>query len=144
VRLSRLVTAAAGALLAMPLLASCDRAPRRIELRHVTPSYYLTVSSEPVPPRAREQVRYRIVVRERESRQPIETGEGRIFSSNRDEAKTWDALRKGPEPGTYYGNLNFVTSGEWAIAIEFRRDSTSRLEKIEWMQEVLTARDPLP
>jgi hypothetical protein len=102
------------------------------------------VSSVPVPPRAREQVRYKVVVRDRESRQPIETGEGRIFSSNRDEAKTWDGLRKGPEPGTYYGTLNYVTSGEWAIAIEFRRDSTSRLEKIEWMQEVLAARETTP
>lgn len=134
----------AGVLGAALLLAACDRAPRRVEMRHLTPSYYLTVSSEPVPPPAREPVRYRIVVRERESRQPIETGEGRIYSSNRDEAKTWDALRKGPEPGTYYGNLDFVTSGEWAIAIEFRRDSTSRLEKAEWMQEVLAAREPIP
>jgi hypothetical protein len=36
--------------------------------------------------------------------------------------------------------LNYVTSGEWAVAVEFRRDSTARFEKTEWMQEVLAER----
>ena len=113
------------------------RAP---EFRQITPSFYFTVSSDPAPPRAREAVLYKIVVRDRESRQPIETGLGRIYSSNRDEAKTWDVLQKGAEAGTYYGKLNYVTSGEWAVAIEFRRDSVARIEKTEWMQEVLSER----
>jgi hypothetical protein len=123
------------------LAASCGpREARAIEFRQMTSSFYFTISSEPVPPRAREAVLYKIVVRDRESRQPIETGMGRIFSSNRDEAKTWDGLTKGAEVGTYYGKLNFVASGQWAIAIEFRRDSTARIEKTEWMQEVLAER----
>ncbi len=79
-------------------------------------------------------------MRDRESRQPIETGEGQIYSSNRDGAQTWDGLEKGQAVGTYHGTLNFVTSGQWAVAIRFRRDSTARLEKVEWMQDVLGER----
>ena len=134
------LAAFAFALAALTACAPSDAPP--IEFRQQTQSFYFTVSAEPAPPRAREVALYKIVVRDRESRQPIETGVGRIFSSNRDEAKTWDVLQKGAEVGTYYGKLNFVTSGEWAIAVEFRRDSTSRIEKTEWMQEVLAERDP--
>lgn len=131
--------ATAAALGAAACGPSAAKAP---EFRQMTNSFYFTVASDPAPPRAREAVLYRIVVRDRESRQPIETGIGRIYSSNRDEAKTWDELRKGAEVGTYYGKLNFVTSGEWAIAVEFRRDSAARIEKTEWMQEVLAERAP--
>jgi hypothetical protein len=123
--------------------AGCEPSePRPIELRYMSPSYLYTVTSEPMPPHAREGILYRVLVRDRETREPIETGEGRIYSSNREEAKTWDGLRKGAEVGVYYGKLNYVTSGEWAVAIEFRRDSTRRVEKIEWMQDVLAAREP--
>jgi len=128
------------ALAALALVACGPGDARPIEFRQQTQSFYFTISSEPAPPRAREATLYKIVVRDRESRQPIETGLGRIYSSNRDEAKTWDVLRKGAEVGTYYGKLNYITSGEWAVAIEFRRDSTARIEKTEWMQEVLAER----
>jgi len=38
-----------------------------------------------------------------------------------------------------------VTSGDWAIAIRFRRDSTSKLERTDWMQDVLPEREsPAP
>ena len=83
---------------------------------------------------------YKVLIRDRESRQPIEGGEGQIFANNRDGASTWDGLAKGPEIGTYYGKLNFVTAGDWAIAIRFRRDSTARLERTDWMQDVLAER----
>ena len=128
----------AGALVAVAVgLAACGPSEARpLEFRQMSNSFYFTVSTEPVPPRARETALFKIVVRDKKSRQPIETGIGRIYSSNQDEAKTWDLLTKGAEVGTYYGKLNFVTSGPWAIAIEFRRDSTARLEKVEWMQEV--------
>ena len=133
-----------GALLAsLGFVAACGTGESRpLEFRQMTESFYLTISSDPIPPRAREAVLYKIVVRDKESRQPIETGIGRIYSSNRDQAKTWDALKKGAEVGTYYAKLNFVASGDWAIAIEFRRDSTSRIEKVEWMQDVRAAREP--
>ena len=124
------------------LVGGCGpRPPRDTSFRLTSEHYYFTVSSVPTPPHARERVLYKVLVRDKESRQPIETGEGRIYSSNRDMAQTWDGFVKAPEPGAYTGTLNFVASGQWAIAIEFRRDSTSRVEKVEWMQDVLGARD---
>ena len=130
----------AGALLLAGVAGCGPQEAKALEFRQMTESFFFTISSNPIPPRAREAVLYKIVVRDRETRQPIETGTGRIYSSNRDEAKTWDALTKGAEVGTYYGKLNFVASGQWAIAVEFRRDSTARIEKTEWMQEVLAER----
>ncbi len=119
----------------------CRGGDRPIEARYRTDSFAMRVSSDIVPPRARERILYKVVVSDRDSRAPIEGGEGRIFASSRDGASTWDVLLPGPELGTYYGSLNFVTSGEWAIAIEFRRDSTQRLQRVDWMQEVRAARE---
>ena len=131
----------AGLLLAAVTLATaCGGEPRQRALRQLTDSYLFTITPDQSPPHAREDILYRILVRDRESRQPIEAGEGQIFANNRDGASTWDGLAKGPEIGTYYGKLNFVTSGEWAIAIRFRRDSTSKLERTDWMQDVLAER----
>jgi hypothetical protein len=35
--------------------------------------------------------------------------------------------------------LHFVTAGQWAVAIRFQRDTTRRLETMDWMQEVAAA-----
>lgn len=120
------------------VIACTPSAPRQ-DIRQWTDDMMFRISPEPSPPRAREKVRYRVVVLDKESRQPIEYGEGRIFAMNADSAKTWDGLAKGPEPGTYYANLNFVTAGQWAIGLEFRRDSTRRLERMDWTQDVRAA-----
>jgi hypothetical protein len=105
-----------------------------------TKSYQFAITPSEAPPYAREATLYKVVVRDRESRQPIETGEGQIYASNIDRANTWDGFAKGAELGTYYGKLNFVTSGMWAVAIRFRRDSASALETTEWTQDVLNER----
>lgn len=133
--------AALGGLLLLLGVAACQREPRPQQLRYQSPTYYFTVETEPLPPYAREATRYRVLIRDRETRQPINTGEGQIYSSNIDGAQTWDGLEKGPENGVYTGTLNYLTSGTWAVAIRFRRDSTQRLEKVEWMQDVLAERD---
>ncbi len=125
---------------AVALAAACGGAPGPRPLRQMTESYLFTITPDQSPPHAREEILYKIFVRDRESRQPIDAGEGQIFANNRDGASTWDGLAKGPEIGTYYGKLNFVTSGDWAIAIRFRRDSTSKLERTDWMQDVLAER----
>ena len=133
------------ALSALTIGAACGGASRPRGLRQLTDSYLFTITPDQSPPRAREQILYRVLVRDRDSRQPIEGGEGQIFADNRDGASTWGGLAKGPEIGTYYGKLNFVTAGEWAIAIRFRRDSTARLERTDWMQDVLAEREsPTP
>ena len=118
---------------------ACTPSGPRNDIRQWTEDMMFRISPEPSPPRAREKVRYKVVVLDKESRQPIEHGEGRIFAMNADSARTWDGLAKGPEPGTYYANLNFVTAGQWAIALEFRRDSTRRLERMDWTQDVRAA-----
>lgn len=127
-------------LVAVALAAACGGEQRPRALRQMTESYLFTITPDQSPPHAREDILYKVLVRDRESRQPIDAGEGQIFANNRDGASTWDGLAKGPEIGTYYGKLNFVTSGDWAIAIRFRRDSTSKLERTDWMQDVLTER----
>ena len=122
------------------LAAACGGEPGPRPLRQITDSYLFTITPDQAPPHAREAIMYKVLVRDRESRQPIDAGEGQIYASNRERASTWDGLAKGPEIGTYYGKLNFVTSGDWAIAIRFRRDSTAKLETTEWMQDVLAER----
>lgn len=114
-------------------------------LRLLSASYTFTIIPEQAPPRAREPILYKIVVRDRETRQPVETGEGQIYANNAERASTWDGLAKGAEIGTYYGRLSFVTAGPWAVAIRFRRDSVHKLETIDWMQDVLNERQaPVP
>ena len=67
-----------------------------------------------------------------------------IAAQSRDGVRTWDALIPGPEVGTYYGNLRFLTAGDWAVAIQFRRDSTAPLERIDWMQAIRNERAATP
>ncbi len=116
--------------------------PKVPDLRFWTDDLAFRVSSEPVPPRARERVVYKVVVRDKETGQPIEGGEGRIFATSMDRQNTWDSFAPGPELGTYYATLRFITAGDWAIAIQFRRDSTKKLERMDWRQEVRNARGP--
>ena len=143
-RSSRALLAAA-ALAAAGLLASCE--PGKSEayvLRQWTEDMIFRISSDPSPPRARETVVYKVVVSDKETGQPIEGGEGRIFASSRDGANTWYPLEPGPELGTYYGRLRFITAGDWAVAIQFRRDSTKKLERMDWRQDVAGERAANP
>ena len=127
-----------GAVLA---IAACGaREPRPKELRLISPSYSFSIVPSQAPPYAREATLYKVVIRDRDSRQPIETGEGQIFASNAERANTWDGFAKSEELGAYTGKLNFVTAGLWAVAIRFRRDSLHPLEKVEWYQDVLNER----
>jgi hypothetical protein len=128
-------------MLALVVAPACSPAPRQYVLRLDSQTYSFRVTADPLPPRARERTRYTIVVTDRETKQPIEGGEGRIYASNAgaedpDRRTVWDGLAQAEQVGTYTANMNFVTAGPWALALEFRRDSTSGLEKIEWRQDV--------
>jgi hypothetical protein len=118
--------------------------PRRPELRQCSQSYCYVITSDPVPPHAREDVMYTITVKDRKSDQPIETGEGRIFANTAEMARTYDGFVKAPQVGVYSAKLNYVTAGQWAVGIQFHSDSTKPLEKTEWMQDVLPERDGIP
>ena len=127
--------AAALALSALAL-TSCEQKPRALENRQWSDTFAFRITVEPSPPRAIEDAVYKIVVQDKTTREPIETGEGRIFATSRDGANTDDGLAKGKEVGTYYGRLFFPTTGDWAVALQFRRDSTRRLERVDWVQAV--------
>lgn len=131
--------------LAVALTAGCGPTTSRpTDYRAMTEHYSLTVSSDPVPPYARERTLFKVAVKDKSTGQPISDGEGRIFAQSRDGMRTWDALIPGPEVGTYYGNLRFITAGDWAVAIQFRRDSTAPLERIDWMQAIRNERGVTP
>ena len=116
----------------------------RPEIRQGSKSYLFNITSDPIPPHAREDVLYTVTVRDRESGQPIETGEGRIFANTLEGARTYDGFVKAPAVGTYNAKLRFVAAGQWAVGIQFHSDSTKPLEKTEWMQDVLQERSPTP
>jgi hypothetical protein len=129
----------------LPLAAAlaCGPSEPSTDIRLWTDSFAIRVSSDPMPPRALERIRYKVVVRDKKSGEPIDRGEGRVFATNRDRKSVANGLEKGPEVGTYYTNIFFVTAGDWAMGVQFRRDSTQRLQRTtDWMQEVRPATGP--
>ena len=102
----------------------------------------LRISFEPTPAFAREKIQYRVVVQDRESGQPIENGWGQVYATSRDGKNVYDNLVPGTQLGTYFGTLNFLTAGTWAVAVRFRRDSLAPLETVDWMQEIRAERKP--
>lgn len=121
-------------------LAACDGGGGRAvgEMRFVTDDFIIRVRPESLPIRAMETIRYRVVVSDKKTGKPIDDGQGRIFATNESRKTTWNGLEFTGELGTYRSNLWLVTSGLWAMAIQFRRDSTQTLQKTEdWTQDVL-------
>lgn len=125
--------------------SGCSSGPRTREIRTYSDHFVFRITSDPMPPRAREQVLYKIVVQDKDTRQPIEGGEGRIFANNRDGTSTWDSFTPAQEVGTYSAKLRFVTAEQWAVGIEFRRDTlpTTKIERAtDYQQDVGAAREP--
>ena len=123
-------------------VASCGGNQKALELRLWSDSYAFRVTPDPIPPRALEQIVYRVVVQDKKTGQPIEGGEGRIFATSADRANTNDGFKKEKELGTYSGRLFFPTVGDWAAAIQFRRASNLPLERVDWIQTVHPATEP--
>lgn len=126
------------------VIASCGSNTKATELRLWSDNYAFRVTMDPRPPRALEPITYRVVVQDKKTGQPIETGEGRIFATSADRANTNDGFKKEKELGTYSGRLFFATTGDWAAAIQFRRNKDPRmpLERVDWIQGVRSASDP--
>ena len=129
--------------LAATILAGCgpDTGARASDIRGGQ-TMAIRISFEPMPAYAREKIRYRVFVQDRESGQPIENGWGQVYATSEDRKNIYDNLVPGSELGTYYGTMSFLTAGSWAVAVRFRRDSLSPLETVEWMQEVHAERSP--
>jgi len=128
------------ALLAVASLAasaSCGPPPDAGVLRVWTEDFEIRLLPDVVPPRALERITYTVTVIDKETREPVVNGEGRIFATNADRKTVWNGLTYGPEAGTYRTHITFVTAGDWAMGIQFRRDSTSALQRSEdWRQTV--------
>ena len=135
---------AAALALALAGVASCGGPDKQLELRQGTDTYKFVITSDPIPPHAREDVIYTIKVTDRKTGQPIETGEGRIFANTREGARTYDGFVKAPQVGAYSARLNYVTAEQWAVGIQFHSDASRPLEKTEWMQDVLPERSGKP
>jgi hypothetical protein len=141
----RAIGAATAILVGCVVAASCGRSEaKQWETHYITKTYSFTIVPSEAPPHAREEITYKIFIRDRDTREPIQNGEGQIYSNNREGAHTWDGFAYGPEVGTYYGKLSYTTAGLWAVGLRFRRDSLHPLEKIEWMQDVLNERQTGP
>ena len=129
-------TRAFGLALVGAFALGCGPGPKALENRQWSDNFEFRITVDPSPPRAIEDATYKIIVQDKKTGEPIETGEGRIFATSADGANTDDGLAKGKEVGTYYGRLFFPTTGDWAVALQFRRDSTQRLERVDWVQSV--------
>ncbi len=141
---ARWIAGAAFALTAGAFSAGCDAGRKNIrELRFRTDSFVIRVAPETIPTRALEPIYWRVIVHDRESGVPIQGGEGRIFATNKDMKTVSNGFEETGELGTYRSNLMFVTAGLWAMAIQFRRDSTKELQKTQdWTQDILEADEP--
>jgi hypothetical protein len=141
-RMARLLRHAMAAVLGAVVLAGCTtRDPQAsLDTRMWTDDLAFRIRLDPRPPYAREETIVKVVVADKESGAPVENGEGRIYAMSKDSVQVYDGLERGPEPGTYYAKLSFLTAGEWAIGLQFRRDSTTKLETMDWLQSVRNAR----
>lgn len=143
---ARALTARAlvGALVGAFAVVSCGPPKDAGVVRLWTEQFEIRVTPDQIPPRALERINYSIVVRDKETKEPIANGEGRIFATNADGKTSWDGFRYGPEVGTYHATITYVTAGEWALGLQFRRDSTQVLERtLDWRQMVLNEVAPV-
>lgn len=123
--------------------AACGPPPDAGVMRVWSDDYEFRVVADVMPPRALERITYTITVLNKESREPIVNGEGRIFATNADRKTVWNGFTYGPEAGTYRATLTFVTAGDWAMGIQFRLDSTKVLQRtLDWRQAVRNEAPP--
>lgn len=131
------------ALGAMGSAVACGPTGQQPAVRLWTDDFAVAISFDPSPPRALEQIEFKVVVRDRKTGQPIEGGQGRVFATNEDKKSVDNGLTPGKELGTYYAKLFFVNAGTWAVGFQFRADSTRPLQRAnDWMQEILPESEP--
>ena len=125
---------------AIVFVAGCGPNPRLNDNRQWSDNFAFRITVKPSPPHDVEDAVYKVGVQDKKTGEPIETGQGRIFATSKDgTANTDDGLAKGKEVGTYYGRLRFPMNGDWALAVQFRRDSTKALERVDWIQTVVSS-----
>lgn len=133
---------AAVCLAVIALAAACGGPSQpNTDTRLWTDEFEFRISPDAVPPIALELTNYTVTVRDKKTREPVVNGQGRIFATNSDGKTIWDGLSYGPEVGTYHARLMFISAGEWAMNVQFRRDSTKALQRPEydWRQMIRAA-----
>lgn len=125
------------ALAGVAVAAGCGPSKPITDERLWTDDFEIRVSVDPLPPRAQEPANFTVYVRDKKTREPIVNGQGRIFATNSDRHSIDNGFTYGPEVGTYHSHLLFITAGEWALGVQFRRDSTQALQQsLDWRQSV--------
>ncbi len=138
---SRIWKRLAATLVVAVALVSCGPPPDAGVIRLWTDDFEIRLKADVSPPRSLERITYTAMILDKATREPIANGEGRIFATNADGKNTWNGFTYGPEVGTYHTTLTFVTAGEWAMGVQFRRDSTKVLQRTgDWRQTVLNER----
>jgi hypothetical protein len=140
----RAALAAAVALVATVAAACAPPDRPNTDIRLWTQDFEIRAWSDITPPKALEPIHYTIVVRDKKTKEPIADGQGRIYVTNADRVTKWDGFTYGPEVGTYHATLMYPAAGEWAMGIQFRRDSTQLLQKTveDWRQSVRAGDEP--
>ena len=123
-------------LAALVAASSCDGSAKS-QLRQGTTSYRFDIISPAGLPVAHDSLTYVIFVRDRNTGQPIENGEGRIFA--RAGAVVAGTFAKAPQVGQYIGRLELPSAGGWVVSIRFRDRAAKELELTQWVQEVRSA-----
>src|SRR5690606_3690482 len=98
---------AAVALLAAAMV-SCGPAPAVGMRRLWSGSVEIRPVADVRPPRALERITYTAVIIDKNTREPIANGEGRIFATNSSRKTVHNGFTYGPEVGTYRTTLMFV------------------------------------
>jgi hypothetical protein len=111
------------------------------EIRGVAEGMRLSVTADSLPPRAGDDIHYRVTVVDAKTGQPIEGGQGDIWANSPDQTiNPYDGFVPAPELGVYTAVMRFVVSGDWKMGMRFRRDSLSPFARMDWGQEVRAAR----
>ncbi len=129
---------------AFVVAAACSPPDRpNTDIRLWTQDFEIRAWSDVLPPVSLEPIHYTIVVRDKKTHEPIADGQGRIYVTNADGITKWDGFKYGPEVGTYHATIMFPASGDWAMGMQFRRDSTQVLQKTveDWRQTVYASDD---
>src|SRR5438094_8454486 len=93
-------------IVAVCAISSCGRSEaQQREMYRITKSYVFTIVPSEAPPHARDDIMYKVFIRDRDTREPIQNGEGQIYSSDSTGRQTWDGLTYGPEVGTHRATL---------------------------------------
>ncbi len=125
-------------------MAACEPSKASLSQRLWTSEFEFTITSDPMPPHALDRTKFTVSVRDKKTHEPIVNGQGRIFASSADRRNIADGFVYGPEVGIYHAQLTFVTAGEWAMNVQFRRDSTKALVRpdYDWRQLILPGTEP--